>query len=139
MRAASATLFILTTFLAGCDSPRPVLPPPPPHGGTAYPLPQGTGFVEAVRRDATDKPGMTQLVIYFLDADCKPRTSPSTAASFMPKGRRAAPIALNPTGDTDPSKAGGLASAPFSDPGEIVGVISATVESKAVSIPISIR
>ena len=38
-----------------------------------------------------------------------------------------------------PLKTGGLASAPFGDPGDIVGVISATIESKTVSIPISIR
>jgi hypothetical protein len=139
MRASLAILFLVTTSLAGCDSPRPILPPPPPHGGTAFPLPQGKGFVEALRQDAPDKPGQTQLVIYFLDAECKPVPAPSTAASFLPKGRKAARVAFNPTGDADPSKAGGLASAPFSDPGDIAGTLSTTIDSKPVTISISIR
>jgi hypothetical protein len=138
-RASLATLFFLATSMSGCDSPRPMLPPPPPHGGTAFPLPQGKGFVEALRQDVPDKPGLTQLVVYFLDAECKPLAPASTAASFLPKGRRPAPIALKPTGDTDPTKAGGLASAPFSDPGDIAGTLSATISSNPVSISISVR
>jgi hypothetical protein len=63
----------------------------------------------------------------------------ATAASFLPKGRKVAPVALKPTGDTDPSKAGGLTSAPFSDPGDIAGVLSATIDRKPVSVSISIR
>ena len=139
MRAALATLIVLAMSLAGCDSPMPVLPPPPPHGGTAFPLPEGKGFVEAVRQDVQDRPDMTKLVIYFLNADCKPLPSSSTAASFLPKGRRPAPIALKPTGDADPSKAGALASAPFTDPGDIAGTLSATINGTPVSISISIR
>jgi hypothetical protein len=139
MQTALATLFLLTASLAGCDSPRPMLPPSPAHGGTAFPLPQGKGFVEALRQDVPDQPGRTQLVIYFLDAECNPLPSASTAASFLPKGRRTAPIALKPTGDTDLSKAGGLASAPLTDPGDIAGTLSATIYSKRVSISISIR
>jgi hypothetical protein len=139
MRASMTTLLLLTMSFAGCDSPRPILPPPPPHGGTAFPLPQGKGFVEALRQDVPDKPGLTQLVIFFLDADCKPLASAPTAASFLPKGRKAAPVALKPTGDTDPSKAGALASAPFSDPGDIAGVLSATIDRQSVAISISIR
>jgi hypothetical protein len=134
-----AAIFLIATSLAGCDSPRPNLPPAPPHGGTAFPLPQGKGFVEALRQDAPDQPGRTQLVIFFLDADCKPLASAPTAASFLPKGRKAAPVALKPTGDTDPSKAGALASAPFSDPGDIAGVLSATIDRQPVAISISIR
>jgi hypothetical protein len=138
-RRTLATVFVLATSLAGCDSPRPILPPAPPHGGTAFPLPQGKGFVEALRQDVPDNPGQTQLVIYFLDVECKPLTSAPTAASFLPKGRRPAPIALNQTGDTDPSKTGALATAPFSDPGDIAGTLSVTIDKKPVSISISIR
>jgi hypothetical protein len=138
-RRTLATVFVLATSLAGCDSPRPILPPAPPHGGTAFPIPQGKGFVEALRQDVPDKPGHTQLVIYFLDAECKPLTSAPTAASFLPKGRRPAPIALKPTGDTDPSKAGGLASAPFADPGGIAGTLSAAINSTPISISVSVR
>jgi hypothetical protein len=138
-RASLSAVFLLAASLAGCDAPKPILPPPPPHGGTAFPLPQGKGFVEVLRQDVPDQPNLTQLVIYFLDAECKPLASASTVASFQPKGRRAAPVALKPTGDADPLKTGRLASAPFGDPGDIVGVLSATIESKPVSIAISIR
>jgi hypothetical protein len=62
-------------------------------------------------------------------------TKASLSAVFL----FAASVALKTTGDADPLKSGALASAPFSDPGEIVGVLSATIESKAVSIPINIR
>lgn len=116
-----------------------MLPPPPPHGGTAFPLPHGKGFVEALRQDVADKPGLTQLVIFFLDPECKPLPSASTAASFLPKGRRPAPVAFKPTGDADPSKANGLASIPFTDPGDIAGTLSATIDSKPISVSISIR
>jgi hypothetical protein len=134
-----AAIFLIAISLAGCDSPKPNLPPAPPHGGTAFPLPQGKGFVEALRQDAPDQPGRTQLLIYFLDAECKPIPASATNASFLPKGRRAEPVALKPSGDTDPSKAGGLASAPFSDPGAIAGVLSATIDRQPVAMSISIR
>ena len=138
-RAFLPAVFLLGASLAGCAEPKPNLPPPPPHGGTAFPLPQAKGFVEAVRQDVPDQPKMTQLVIYFLDAEAKPLSTATTSASFQPKGRGAAPVALKPTGDADPLKTGGLASVPFGETGDIVGVLSATIESKPVSIPISIR
>jgi hypothetical protein len=138
-RASLSAVFLFAASLSGCDGPKPILPPPPPHGGTAFPLPQGKGFVEVVRQNVPDQPKLTQLVIYFLDDQCKPLPSVSTVASFLPRGRRAASVALKTSGDADPLKSGALSSAPFGDPGEIAGVISATIESKAVSIPISIR
>jgi hypothetical protein len=115
------------------------LPPPPPHGGTTFPLPDGKGFVEALRQDAPDHVGQTRLVIYFLDMECKPLRSAPTAASFRPRGRGAATIALKPIPDAGPSKAGALASTPFEDPGDIAGMLSATIDGKPVSIAISIR
>jgi hypothetical protein len=97
------------------------------------------GFVEILRQDAPGQVGQIQLVIYFVDTECKPLPSAPTAAHFQPRGRRTATIALKPTQDADPSKAGGLASTPFDDPGDIVGMLSATIDSKPVSIAISIR
>jgi hypothetical protein len=138
-RASLSAVFLFAASLAGCAGPKPILPPPPPHGGTAFPLPQGKGFVEVVRQDVSDQPTQTQLVIYFLDSEGKPLSSESIVASFQPRGRRAASVALKTIGDADPLKSGALASAPFGDPGEIVGVLSATIERNPVSIPISIR
>jgi hypothetical protein len=138
-RAVLPVVFLLGTVLAGCDRARPTLPPPPPHGGMAFVLPGGKGFVEVLRQDLPDQPGQTQLVVYFLDAGCNPLRPPATAASFRPRGRGAAPVAIKSTGDTAPSDAGRLASAPFRDPGEIVGVLSATIESTPVSVAISLR
>ena len=138
-RASLSAVLLLANTLAGCGPSSPTLPPPPPHGGTAFLLPEAKGFVEALRQDIPGKPGQTRLVIYFLDAESKSLTSALTAATFQPKGRGAVPVALKPTGDADPSKAGEWASTPFADPGEIAGVLSAKIESKPVSIAISIR
>jgi hypothetical protein len=102
-------------------------------------MPEGKGFVEALRQDAPDQPGQTQLVLYFLDAECKPLLSLPTAVSFQPKGRGAATLALKPIGEADTAKVGGLTSAPFRDPGEIVGMVSATIESKPLSVAINLR
>jgi hypothetical protein len=139
MRASLSAVFLAAITLAGCAPPTPSMPPPPPHGGTAFALPDGKGFVEVLRQDTPDKPGQTQLVAYFLDAQTKPLSSALTDVSFLPKGRGAARVTLKPAEDADPAKAGGLASDPFSDPGEIAGMLSATIESKPVSIAISVR
>ena len=138
-RASLTTILCLAACLPGCGGQSPVLPPPPPHGGTAFPLPEGKGFVEVLRQDAPDQAGRTQLVIYFIDPESKPFGSPPTAASFLPRGRKAATIALKPTQDTDSSKSGGLASPPIDEPGDIVGTLSATIDSKPVSVAINIR
>jgi hypothetical protein len=134
-----AILPISLLILAGCNGAKPSLPPAPPHGGTAFPLPEGVGFIEALRQDAQDRPGRTQLVIYFLDAQHKPITPSPVDASFKPRTRGGSPVALKPTGDADASRTGGLASDPFDDPGEIVGEISATLDGKPVTVAISVR
>jgi hypothetical protein len=139
MRALLSCGILLVLFLVGCDSQRLVVAPPPPHGGVAFPLPEGNGFVEALRQDSPDQPGTTRLVIYFLDAECKPLPTAPTAASFQPRGRKLAPVALKLTAGADPQKAGELASTSFSDPGDIVGVLSATIVNKPVSVAISVR
>ena len=138
-RASRRAIFLVAASLAGCDQRDSMLPPHPPHGGTAFPLPEGKGFVEVLRHDTPDQAGRTQLVIYFVDSECRPLRSAPTAASFHPRGPRAAKIALKPTHDADPSKAGGLASTPFDDPGDIVGMLSGTIENQPISIAISIR
>jgi hypothetical protein len=138
-QAILSTVFFMGTALAGCDLPRPILPPLPPHGGTAFARPDGKGFVEVLRQETPDQPGLTQLLVYFLDAECMLLPSAATAASFQPKDRGAAPVALKPTGNAEPPKVGRLASAPFRNPGEIVGVLSATVEGTTVSVAINLR
>jgi hypothetical protein len=92
-----------------------------------------------VRQDPPDRGGRTQLVIYFLDIELKPFRLAPAAASFLPRGRKSGTIALRPTQDTDPSRAGGLASSPFDDPGDINGMLSATIDGRSVSVPISLR
>jgi hypothetical protein len=139
MRALALSVFLLASIPPGCNAPSVTLPPAPPHGGTAFALPEGKGFVEVLRQDAPERPGLTQLVVYFLDPECRPLASASSAVSFQPKGRDAATVALKPIGGVDPAKAGGLASAPFRDPGEIVGLLSTTIENKPVSVAINMR
>jgi hypothetical protein len=125
--------------LPGCGQTRTALPPPPPHGGTAFPLPDGKGFVEVIRHDNPDQPGQTQLVIYFMNPECKPMPSAPTNVSFQPRGKNAARIAFKLAADSDPATAGGLASATFADAGDIAGQITATIDSKPVSILINVR
>jgi hypothetical protein len=132
-------LFIAAAASPGCNRQEFTLPPPPPHGGTAYALPAGTGFVEVIRQEAPGQPGQTQLVIYFMDTECKPLRSAPTKAIFEPRGKKAAKIALAPTAESEPAKAGTLVSAPFADPGDLVGSLSATIDNKPLSIAISVR
>jgi hypothetical protein len=139
LRAILPAAFLFAAILPGCGSPTVNLPPDAPHGGTAFALPEGKGFAEVLRQDAPGQPGFTQLVVYFLDPERKALTSAATAVSFTPKARGATPVALKPIGDADPARAGGLASAPFRDPGEIVGLLSATIENKPVSLAINLR
>ena len=139
IRALFSSSLLCVVSLGGCGSQAIVLPPPPPHGGTAFALPDGKGFVEALRKINPDRPDQSQLVVYFLDAACKPLPTAPTAASFKPRGSKRAQVALKLTADAELQKAGGLACAAFSDPGDIAGVLSATIENKPVSIAISIR
>jgi hypothetical protein len=138
-RAPLSGFFVFALILAGCGSTSINLPPPPPHGGTAYTLPDGKGFVEVVRQDATDHPGQTQLVVHFLDAKQKSISSSVTNVSFAAKERKAAPIAFKPVTTADPARAGGLASAPFADPGEVAGLLSVTIDGKNVSVAVNLR
>jgi hypothetical protein len=138
-QALLRALCIIAAGSPGCTLQELALPPPPPHGGTAYSLPARTGFVEVVRQEAPNRPGQTQLVIYFMDTECKPLRSPPAKAIFEPRGKKAAKIALTPIAVSEPAKAGGLASAPFVDPGDLVGLLSATIDHKPFSISISIR
>jgi hypothetical protein len=140
LRPCLSAVFALT--LTGCGSPRVNLPPAPPHGGTAFALPEGKGFVEVVRQEApglAGQSGQTQLVVYFLDTECKPLSTGAIAAYFRPRGSIVAPISLAPIATPDSPDTRGLASPPFRDPGEIVGVLSATIESKTVSVDINVR
>ena len=123
--------------LPGCNQSQSALPPP--HGGTAFPLPEGKGFVEVIRHDDSNQPSQTQLVIYFTNPGCKPLPSAPTNVSFQPRGKNAARIAFKLTADSDPVTAGGLASATFTNAGDVAGQITATIDSKPVSIPINIR
>jgi hypothetical protein len=138
------TLFLLLLvpcagIVAGCGAPTVKLPPSPPHGGTAFALPEGKGFVEVVRQEAPGKPDHTQLVVYFLDNEAKPLSSLPSAVSFKLKDRGAAALALKSMADANPPQPGALASTPFRDPGEIAGMLSATIESKTFSVAVSLR
>jgi hypothetical protein len=138
-RALLLASFVFAVFSTGCEQSRSVLPPPPPHGGTAFPLPHGNGFVEVLRQDAPEQPGQTRLVIYFMDTERKPLRSAPASASFQPRGKKAAKIALTPTRDSEPSNASGLASAVVADPGEWIGTLSAKIDGEPLSIAIGIR
>ena len=57
LRASLTAIICLAAGLSGCGGQSPALPPAPPHGGTAFPLPEGKGFAEVLRQDAPDHAG----------------------------------------------------------------------------------
>ena len=126
-------------FLAGCGQATVKLPPPPPHGGTAYSLPDGKGFIEVLRQEVPDQPSQAKLVVYFLDADCRPLSSTPGAVAFEPRGKTSMKVAFTPAGASDAANAGALTSAPFPDSGDIGGTLSATIDGKAISVAVSVR
>jgi hypothetical protein len=131
--------YLVAASLSGCGHPQAPLTPSAPHGGILVKLADGRSVAEVVRRDAPDKPGRTQLFVYYYDADLKPMTPAPTAATLKPKGRGARSVELKPTGDPDPSKAGELASDPFEATGDVSGELSATIGGKPVAAVINLR
>jgi hypothetical protein len=125
--------------LPGCGEQSQSLPPPPPHGGTAFSLPEGKGFVEVLRQEVKDQPTQTQLLLYFMDPECRPLSSAPGAVSFQPRGKKSTKIAFAPAGEAEASKAGALASTPFPDSGDIGGILSATIDGKPISVAVSVR
>jgi hypothetical protein len=125
--------------LAGCGEQSHSLPPPPPHGGTAFPLPEGKGFVEVLRQDVKDQPSQTQLLLFFMDPECRPLSSAPGAVSFQPRGNKGSKIAFAPAGESEASKVGALASTPFPDAGDIGGILSATIDGKPISVAVNVR
>jgi hypothetical protein len=125
--------------LAGCGQQSLSLPPPPPHGGTAFSLPEGKGFVEVLRQDVPDQPSQAKLLVYFLDPDCRPLSSTPGAVAFQPRGKKGTKVAFSPAGESDAAKAGALASAPFPDAGDVGGILSATIDGKPISVTVSVR
>jgi hypothetical protein len=130
---------LAAAVLAGCGQQSQSLPPPPPHGGTAFVLPEGKGFVEVVRQDVKDQPSQTQLLVFFMDPECKPLSSAPGAVSFQPRGKKGAKIAFAPAAESDASNAGALASTPFPDAGDIGGILSATIDGKLFSVAVNVR
>ena len=124
---------LIAATLAGCSSSEPSLPiVKAPHGGTLRTLPGGSGNVEVVRDDPTDKPGQTVITAYYYDAEMKPMSPTPGSASLRSRDRKVGTVALKPAGDA-------LASDPFAANGGIDGELSATIGGKPVAVAISLR
>jgi hypothetical protein len=139
MTKARLAACLLAASLAGCGRSQPSLSPTAPHGGTLVKLPDAQASAEVVRQDAPDRPGQTRLLVYYYDAGLKPMTPAPTAATLKPKGRGAPPVEFKPTGDSDPARAGELASPSFQADGDVAGELSTTIGGKPVTITINIR
>jgi hypothetical protein len=136
-RRAFAAVIIAT--LAGCGRTEPVIGPTAPHGGTFAGLPEGLGRVEIVRQEVSGRPDQARLVLYFLDPEGKPITPAPTGASLKTREGRGNAVVFKPSGDADPTKAGGLESPPFGAGGDISGELTSTIGGKPVSVTINVR
>jgi hypothetical protein len=132
---------LLLAAVAGCEPGPPKLRPGPeaPHGGSLFPLPDGQGYVEALKQTTSGRKPQSRIVAYFLDADRKPLAATPIAVSLKLKAGGTTPVGLKPTGVADPVKAGGFASALIPDRDDLGGDLSATIDGKWVTIPISLR
>ncbi len=110
-------------FLSGCgESPVPETPENPahgigPHGGTAYRLPDETGYVELINEPEVDlrSETPTALVAYFLQTDVETPLSPSPSdvKLELEAGQLTRTIALEPSpGTGDPAGSTRFASEP---------------------------
>ena len=139
MKLARLLAISIASILAGCSQPQAPLSPRAPHGGMLFSLPDATGSVEVARQAVADKPGVTRLYLYCLDADMKPMTPSPTAAALKSRGRGARSFDFKPSSDSDPSKAGALESPDLPDQGDIDGELSVTINGKPVTLSIGIR
>ena len=55
------------------------------------------------------------------------------------KRQQGARIAFAPAGESEHSNAAQLASTPFPDPGDIGGILSATIDGKPISVAVNVR
>jgi len=136
----SRLLYVLpVASLAGCSTGPPEIMPKAPHGGAIVALPGNPNSIEVLRQESPDHPGKARLLVYGLDADLKPLTPAPTSATLKPRGRRVKSLELRPTNDSDPSRAGELATEPFEDPGEVSGELTITIGGKPASVEIGVR
>ena len=138
-RRVPAVILILAASLTGCGGVNPAKPgPPTPHGGVVVPLPEDKGLVEVVKQPAPGKAGRTVIVVYFLDNDRNPMTAAPTTATFKGPSPADKPVSFKPiTGDA--AKAGGLASDPINDRGDMEGDLTATVGGSPVTVSLTLR
>ncbi len=115
--------------------------PRAPTAALSSALPDGQGYVEILEQTAPiqGKKSQSRVVAYFLDSSRKPLASTPTAFSLNVPSAGTALIELKPTGDADPAKAGGLATSPIPDRDGLSGDLSATIDGKAVTVPIDVR
>jgi hypothetical protein len=139
MKFAHLLAISTASILAGCSQPQAPLSPRTPHGGMVFTLPDAPGSVELARQAVAEKPGITRLYLYGLDADMKPMTPMPTAVSLKSRGRGGKSFDFKPSSDPDPSKAGSLESPDLPDQGNVDGELSVTINGKPVTLSISIR
>ena len=131
-------LFLLL-LIAGCGGSATSRSAAPPHGGSLVDLPEGRGYVEILKQTAPGKAGRSSIVVYFLDPDKNAMTPVPSAVTFKGQVTGNKPIAFKPIEGAGATKAGGLASEPIADRGEIEGDLTATTGSGPVTVPIMIR
>ena len=120
-----------------------------PHGGRAYPLPGGAGFVEVLHETVgtpvPKKALPVVMAVYFLGPDRKASLSPApsnvSVTATLPGNEASQAIQLTPTPKAgDPAGAVRYASNQGAfDADEISGEVKATVGGGAVTVPFSFR
>jgi hypothetical protein len=135
-RVGCLSLIIMLSVRAGCVG----LPlwdegPPPPHGGSLHKLPDGTGFIEIVKKEtgagATEVTG--EVSFYFLK-DLTTPFSPSPSTGTLTVGKKV--VTLKSEGD-------GLVTPPgprlMPKGAALDGTLSVDLDGKTVTIPLGVR
>ena len=131
---------VLAVLISGCGGPSISRPgPTSPHNGTLVDLPEGRGFAEVLKQPASGKAGQLKVVVYFLGPDRGPMTPAPSAVTIKGSATGNKPVKLEPPGAGDPANAGGFASPPMADRGELDLELAATVGGQAVTVPVSVR
>jgi hypothetical protein len=138
-RSVAVSLLLASLACAGCGGgpPNPQPGPATPHSGALSAIPDGQGYVEVLKAPAPGNKKMTQVSLFFLDADKKPVSSPPPSATLK-LFTATPPIEFKPiTGD--PTKEGGLISTPFLDRDDMSGNLTASINGTSMTIPLTIR
>jgi hypothetical protein len=140
------SLVLLASAIVGCGGPPAAAPVvKSAHGGTLVTLPDGQGLAEVLVESAAAGRGArkpkakagTRIVAYFLQSDGMDAMSPGPTGTRIKIGMGDAGRVIDLS--AEPKEAGKYASTLGQYPDGFVGQLEATLDGRAVQVPIRIR